>query len=120
MDILHSGPLLRNQPLSTARIFNITRFGLCFKSIDSMLDLRFERYLYIFGGVHGYRKEYTWGILGFYGLFEPAKRESTGKDGLVGELLKINPVRSSPPSIHGSNIKEASLTLSCSVDLLQK
>jgi len=43
-----------------ARIFNITRFELCFKSIDSILDLRFERYLYIFGEVHQYRKEYAW------------------------------------------------------------
>jgi hypothetical protein len=82
-----------------------------------VLDLGFERYLYIFGGVHEYRKQYTWGILRFYGLFEPAKRESTGKDGLVGEFSKINPVRSSPPSIHSSSIKEVSLTLSCSVDL---
>jgi len=28
-----------------------------------MLDLGFERYLYIFGGVYEYRKEYTWGKL---------------------------------------------------------
>jgi hypothetical protein len=63
MDILHSEPILGDQLLSMARIFNITRFGLCFKSTDFMLDPRFEKYLYIFGGVHEYRKEYTRGIL---------------------------------------------------------
>lgn len=57
MDILCSEPILKDQPHSIARIFNIIRFGPRFKSIDSMLGLRFERYLYISGKAHEYRKD---------------------------------------------------------------
>jgi hypothetical protein len=41
-----------------------------------MLDLRFERYLYISGKVLEYYKGYAWGILWFHELFEPAKGET--------------------------------------------
>jgi hypothetical protein len=44
-----------------------------------MLDLRFERYLYISGNVFEYHKGYAWGILWFHELFEPAKGETIGR-----------------------------------------